>query len=68
MKHPEIMACFPQWANYACAFKYVCEQGADVSYLTPPPITKHTLEVGSKYSPDFVCVPFKYCLGVTSRH
>lgn len=28
-----------------------------------PPITKRTLELGSKYSPDFVCVPFKYTLG-----
>lgn len=28
-----------------------------------PPITKRTLELGSKYSPDFVCVPFKYNLG-----
>jgi len=28
-----------------------------------PPITKRTLELGSKYSPEFVCVPFKYNLG-----
>ncbi|MDF2685819.1 MAG: hypothetical protein K0S55_1000 [Clostridia bacterium] len=28
-----------------------------------PKITKKTLELGSKYSPDFVCVPFKYNLG-----
>lgn len=63
MKHNEIVACFPQWGNYAPAFKYICEQGFDVKYLIPPPITKRTLELGSKYSPDFVCVPFKYCLG-----
>jgi len=31
--------------------------------LVPPAITKKTLELGSKYSPDFVCVPFKYNLG-----
>lgn len=59
----EIRACFPQWANYACAFKYLCEKGFEVIYLTPPPITKKTLELGSKYSPDYVCAPFKYCLG-----
>lgn len=59
----EILACFPQWANYAPAFKYLCEKGFDVKYLMPPPITRRTLELGSKYSPDYVCVPFKYCLG-----
>jgi len=31
--------------------------------MTAPRITKKTLELGSKYSPDFVCVPFKYNLG-----
>lgn len=27
------------------------------------PITKRTLELGSRHSPDFVCVPFKYNMG-----
>ncbi|OJU16829.1 MAG: hypothetical protein BGN88_08110 [Clostridiales bacterium 43-6] len=31
--------------------------------LPAPAITKKTLELGSKHSPDFVCVPFKYNLG-----
>ena len=31
--------------------------------MSAPKITKKTLELGSKYSPDFVCVPFKYNLG-----
>jgi predicted nucleotide-binding protein (sugar kinase/HSP70/actin superfamily) len=31
--------------------------------MTAPNITRKTLELGSKYSPDFVCVPFKYNLG-----
>lgn len=31
--------------------------------MPAPKITKKTLELGSKYSPDFVCVPFKYNLG-----
>ena len=59
----EIIACFPQWGSYSCAFRYLFENGFSVKYMTPPPITKHTLEIGSKNSPDFVCVPFKYCLG-----
>lgn len=59
----DIKACFPQWASYAAAFKYLCEKGFDVKYLTPPPITKKTMELGSKNSPDYVCSPFKICLG-----
>jgi len=31
--------------------------------ITPPPITRRTLELGSRYSPEAVCVPFKYNLG-----
>ncbi len=59
----ETVACFPQWGNYSYAFKYLFEKGFEVKYMTPPPITKHTLELGSKNSPDYVCSPFKYCLG-----
>lgn len=63
MTNEKVTACFPQWANYAYAFRYLFEKGFEVNYLLPPPITKRTLELGSKYSPDYVCVPFKYCLG-----
>ena len=31
--------------------------------MTHPPITKKTLELGTKYAPDTVCIPFKYNLG-----
>ena len=63
MTHREVVACFPHIANYAYAFKYLFEKGFEVNYLIPPPISKRTLELGSKYSPDYVCVPFKYCMG-----
>ena len=59
----DVYACFPQWANYSCAFRFIFEKGFEVNYLTPPPITKRTLEIGSKISPDYVCAPFKYCMG-----
>ena len=59
----DIIACFPQWGSYSCAFRYLFENGFDVKYMTPPPLTKKTIEIGSKYSPDYVCVPFKYNLG-----
>ena len=63
MINGEVVACFPHIANYAYAFKYVCEKGFEVKYLIPPPINKRTLELGSKNSPDYVCSPFKYCMG-----
>lgn len=53
---------FPQLGNYGVAI-------ADIAGLfgkkviLPPPITKRTIELGSKYSPEGVCVPFKYNLG-----
>lgn len=55
--------CFPQFANYAGAFRYIFEKGFDVEYLKPPVMTKRTLELGSMHSPDYVCAPFKICLG-----
>lgn len=37
------------------------EVGFDV--IVPPPITRATLELGAKYSPEFICLPFKVMLG-----
>jgi len=37
--------------------------GFGCQVLTPPPISKHTLELGAKYSPEAVCLPFKMTLG-----
>jgi len=31
--------------------------------FSAPPITKRTIELGTKHSPEFVCIPFKYNLG-----
>ena len=54
---------FPRYAEYNCAFKYIVEQALDAKYVMPPPLTKRTMELGTKYSPDFVCTPFKTVLG-----
>lgn len=54
---------FPRYAEYNCALKYISEQALDVKYVMPPALTKRTLELGTKYSPDFVCTPFKIILG-----
>lgn len=34
-----------------------------IEVLLPPPTTKKTLELGAKYSPETVCLPFKIFLG-----
>ncbi len=35
----------------------------DCDILVPPKMTKRTLELGARHSPEFVCIPFKYNLG-----
>lgn len=35
----------------------------DAEICTPSPITRKTIELGSRYSPDYVCSPFKYNIG-----
>lgn len=54
---------FPRYAEYNCAFKYIVEEALDGKYVMPPALTKRTMELGTKYSPDFVCTPFKTLLG-----
>lgn len=54
---------FPRYAEYSCAFKYIVEQALGCKYVMPPALTKRTMELGTKYSPDFVCTPFKTILG-----
>lgn len=54
---------FPHIGNYCVPLKLLFTQGLDVEYIVPPPITKKTLELGSRFSPDYVCAPFKYNLG-----
>jgi len=54
---------FPHIGSYYVVFKYLISKSTKQEVLVPPKITKKTIELGSKYSPDFVCVPFKYNLG-----
>lgn len=54
---------FPHFANYHVPIEYLFTRGVDADYIVPPPLTKHTLELGAKYSPDYVCAPFKIHLG-----
>ena len=54
---------FPHMGNYYIPIKYFIKNITNQKVLIPPKITKKTIELGSKYSPDYVCMPFKYNLG-----
>lgn len=45
-------------ANYLLSHIYPNDQ-----IIKAPKITSKTIEIGTKYSPDFICTPFKYTLG-----
>ncbi|SJZ62605.1 2-hydroxyacyl-CoA dehydratase [Selenihalanaerobacter shriftii] len=53
---------FPHMGNMNISIKSLFENvGLDV--LEPPPITKKTLDLGVKYSPEFACLPLKINVG-----
>lgn len=53
---------FPHMGNlWICLSAMLQYLGVDI--VIPPPSTKKTLNLGSKYSPEFACMPFKLNLG-----
>lgn len=54
---------FPQIGSYNIPIELVFKDGMGLDYVEPPKMTDKTLEIGSKYSPDSVCAPFKFMLG-----
>ena len=55
---------FPHMGDYYVPIKALFERllpHAEV--CPPPPITKETSALGERYSPDFICEPFKYNIG-----
>ena len=60
---PARKIAFPRYAEYNCAIRYLVEHGLNASYILQPALTRRTEELGAKYSPDFVCTPFKTTLG-----
>lgn len=53
---------FPHMGDYWIGFKTFAEL-LDCDIVVPPPMTRRTLDLGARLSPEFVCVPFKYTLG-----
>lgn len=54
---------FPLFSHYNLCIKYFVEQALYAEYIMQPPMTNRTMEIGSRYSPDSVCTPFKSSLG-----
>ncbi len=54
---------FPHIGDYYIPISYLIKHATNLEVIVPPPITKKTVALGSKYSPDYVCAPFKYNLG-----
>ncbi len=54
---------FPRINHYDYAIRYIVEQGLEAKFVLLPPATKETTELGTKYSPDYACAPFKHSLG-----
>lgn len=63
MKNQEYKISFPHLGDYYIPVKYLFSHIFNYKVMVPPKITNKTLELGSKSSPDFVCMPFKYTLG-----
>jgi len=53
---------FPNMGHYQIPSATLAS-ALDAEIVMPPKTTRRTLELGSRHSPEFVCVPFKYNLG-----
>ena len=54
---------FPVMGDYAVPIKFFLSNVLEAKIIIPPKITSKTAEIGNKYSPNFVCTPFKFTLG-----
>lgn len=55
---------YPHLGSYTAVFRQLFSRlFPDAEVIPPPPITRRTVELGGRYSPDFVCSPFKHNLG-----
>ena len=61
--HSEKRVSFFHYSHYDIAFKYLIEQVFEAEWVKVPPRTKHSSDIGARYSSDYVCTPFKHILG-----
>ena len=57
------LVAFPQLGNYFNPIRKLIINTTHLKVIEMPKITKETISIGSKNSPDTVCIPFKYNLG-----
>lgn len=62
-RHARTRVAFFRYSYYDIAFKFFVEHVLDADFVALPKATKRTIELGSRYSSDFVCAPFKHILG-----
>jgi len=63
MKEKDRIACFPKLGDYSKPLNRLVEQSLGWKTMACLPITKRTVEIGAKNSPDTVCTPFKIITG-----
>ena len=54
---------FPHIGTYYIPIKYIISKITKCKVITPPLNNKETILLGSTYSPNDICMPFKYNLG-----
>ncbi len=54
---------FPHMGSYYIPATYFFKNITNCEIIKTPKITNKTIELGNKYSPEFVCTPFKYTIG-----
>jgi len=57
-----VKVTYPHMGNMALGVKTMLEE-LEVEVILPPPITKKTLTLGTKYGPEYACLPLKINLG-----
>ncbi len=57
-----MIVTFPNMGNVAIAARALC-QAMQIPYVMPEKNNKKTLQLGSYYSPEEICLPFKLMLG-----
>ena len=63
MKNRDRVVVLPKIGDYTKPLGYLLEKCLGCKIMDCPPITKLTVEIGAKHSPDTVCTPFKVVMG-----
>ena len=54
--------CTPHMGTIYIPLKALIE-GLGTEMIVPPPCSRRTLSLGTQYSPEFVCLPYKLLIG-----